>query len=151
MKIIHPKDDHRVVVREVLRISDDLNSEFRRQAELYGRVSRFSADAKRRVRDLKNELEIVSARIRKIVSARADSRLTKDEMQAMLIRKKSYMQKWRELNDAIYHEDMISGLLRALEHKKDALVGLGANYRHELPDELRMLSKEVRRRQKRLE
>lgn len=146
LSVIHPKDDFRLVVREVLKIGDDLNVEFRRQASLYGRVSWFSAQAKKRVRDIKNEFEIVSARLRKIISRHADSRITKDEMQAALIRKKAYRKKQGELNDAVYHEDIISGLLRALEHKRDSLVGLGANYRHELPDELRMLSKELNRR-----
>ena len=148
VEIVPPKDNFMVVVRDVLHISDDLNHEFRRQPELYGRISWFSAEAKRKVRDLKNEIEILSARIRKFAVARADSRLTKDEMQAILIRKKSYRAKQRELSDAIFHEDMVSGLLRAIEHRKDSLVGLGANYRHELPDELRMLSKEMQRKRK---
>jgi hypothetical protein len=113
---------------------------------LYGRLSWFSAEAKKSVRDLKNELEVVSAGLRKLISRKSDARVTKDEMQAALMRKKAYRRKLRQLNDAVYHEDLIQGLLRAMEHKKDALVGLGANYRHELSDELRMVNKKLKRR-----
>jgi len=148
-EVVRPKDDFRIVVRQVLKIGDDLNVEFRRQAELYGRMSWFSAEAKRNVRELKNELEVVSAGLRKLISRKSDSRVTKDEMQAALMRKKAYRRTLKRLNDALYHEDLVQGILRALEHKKDALVGLGANYRHELPEELRLLQQRLKKRNER--
>jgi hypothetical protein len=146
-KIIHPDFGTKLLIRKVLRVSDDINLEFKRQASLYGTASAISAESKRNVRRLKDELEAVKSRIRRAATHKhSDSRLTKDFMQAVFMRKKSYKRKMEELNEAIYYEDLITGLLRALEHKKDALVGLGANYRHELPDELRMLSSEMKRR-----
>lgn len=147
-KVLYPKDDYRIVVRQVLRVGDDLHSQFKAQAMLYGRVAHFSAQAKRHVRELKSEIDVLAAKLRKIITRRSGRRLTKDEMSAALTRKKSYRLKQKQLNDAVYHEDIISGLLRALEHKKDCLTQLGAASRHEMPDELRMLERELKKRRR---
>lgn len=148
--VVHMDDDYRIVVKKVLSISDDLDSEFRRQAMLYGRVSRFHAEAKKAVREVENQMEIVKSRLRKFITARAISRLTKDDIQAKLVMKKSYRRKLEELNDAIYHENLMGGLLKAVDQRKDMLVGLGANYRHDGGGgELTMLKKELRDRTRR--
>ena len=143
--IVPPKYDMRLVIGQVLNIGDNINDEFMRQAVLYARVGFYSAQAKHKVRRLKNELEVVSASIRKNIAQRRGVRLTKDEMHYKVIRKKRYCQKQRELEKAIYDEELISVMLRALEHKKDALVGLGANYRQELNGELKMLRRKLNR------
>lgn len=142
VEIVPPKNDWRILIHEVLRVGDNLDAEFRRQAYLVGRAGFFSAQAKQRVRQLKNELEVVSARLRKRIRLKR-GKLTNDEMRYAVELKKAYRDKQRELETAMYEDDMLKSMLNALEHKKDCLVQLGANARHELPDELRLLAKSI--------
>lgn len=146
MTVLPPEEDFRVTIEKILSIGD-IDKEYRRQAELYGRTSWYSAQAKRRVRRLKNRLEVVSARVRrKIRIRRRSTRLTKEELNDQVLRKKSYVRAYNELEEAIYHEEVISGMMRALEHKKEMLIGLGANYRHQMPEELRLLTESLKKR-----
>ena len=145
IEIVSPSNDWRVLIHQVLKVGDNLDKEFRRQALLVGRASFFNAQAKRRVRQLKTELEVLSARLRKRIRLR-EGKLTRDEMHYAVERKKAYREKCRELEEAIYQEDLIKGMLTALDHKKDCLVQLGAASRVDMPDELRMLAKTVRKR-----
>jgi sigma54-dependent transcription regulator len=141
IEIVPPKADWRLVINKTLDIGHNLDFEFRRQARLMGRVAFFNASAKRRTRQLKAEIEVLSARLRKQITLREGRRLTKDEMHYAVERKKVYRAKQRELEEAIYQEDLIKGMLNALEHKKDCLVQLGAASRLEMSDELRALRK----------
>ena len=145
MEVVPPKNDWRVVIHQALWVGDDLDSEFRKHAELMGKAGYYTATAKKKVRSIKNELELLSAQLRKSIRKRASS-LTVDEMKAAVIRKKRYQQKIHELEEAQYNEDLVSGILKALEHKKDCLVQLSANSRKELPEELRALSESLKRR-----
>jgi hypothetical protein len=147
MIVLPPKDDYRVTIDKILSIGSDLDIEFRRQAGLYGRTSWYSSAAKRRVRHLKNQLEVITSKIRRKIRLRyRATRMTKDAINDMVIRKKAYVKVYNELEEAIHNEEIITGMLRALEHKKDMLVGLGANYRHQMPEELRLLSDELKKR-----
>jgi hypothetical protein len=145
MEVVPPKNDWRVVIHQALRVGDDLDSEFRRHAELMGKAAYYSAMAKKRVRRLKSELELLSAQLRKSIRKRLSS-LTVDEMKAAVVRKKRYQQKIHELEEAQYHEDLVSGILTALQYKKDCMVQISANSRKELPEELRALSESLKRR-----
>lgn len=148
VEIVGPKEDWRVVIHQTLRISDDLNFEFRRQAPLVGRAGFFNAQAKRKVRKLKTELEVLSARLRKRIK-RTNGSLTVDAMRAAVHRKKSYQRKLNELEEAQYEEDLIQGLLKALDHKKECLVQISANSRKEMPEELRSVIDDLRGRARR--
>lgn len=148
--IVPPKSNWRVLIHHVTRVGSDLDVEFRRQAELMGKAGYFNAQAKRRVRQLRQELEVISARLRKRIRL-SEGKMTKDEMHYAVERKKLYRNKMRELDEAIYQEDLLKGLLNSLEHKKDMLVQLGAASRKGLPDELRALSESLGRMNRRLD
>lgn len=144
-KIVVPKKDWRVLIHQVLRVGDNLDFEFRRQAFLMARAGYFHAQARNRVRILKQQLEVLSARLRKRIRL-AEGELTKDEMHYAVERRKVYQAKQRELNDAIYQEDLLKGLITALDHKKDCLVQIGAASRVQLNDELRALAKDLEKK-----
>ena len=147
IKFIPPRDDWRIVISKVLKVGTDLDNEFRHHAVLMGRASWFHADSKKRVRRLKRELDVLSARLRRRIRL-SQGKLTNPEMDAAVERKKVFALKRQELEEAMYHDDLISGLVKALDYKKDCLVQISANARRELPDELRALADSLNRRYK---
>lgn len=145
-EIVAPRGDARLKVEEICAVGSDLNVEFRKQAGLYAYVSYNHAQAKSSVRLLETELELLTAmfssKARRLASLTGE-RLTKDQVNNKVIIQSKYQQLLNRLEDARLVEDQLWGLAKALEHKRDALVGLSANYRHELPGELRMMAKNL--------
>jgi hypothetical protein len=137
----------KLLVRQVIHVGDDLQREFKRQAGLYAWVSGMYAEAKKQSRVSKYELGVLSAQLRKKISLKfKGQRLTVADINGHIERNKKYVIKQKKLIDAEYNEDMLQGLVRALEHKREALMSLGANARHDMDGELRLLSKSIKHR-----
>ena len=142
----------RLVVEQVVQIGEDLNAEFKQQAWLYAYVSVSWAAAKSKVRRIKNELELLTAQLsnkaRKALSSDGE-RATREQITSWVIVQTEYQELIRKLDKAELLEDQLQGVVRALEHKRDALVGLSANMRHEMPGELRSMAKALTNDRKR--
>lgn len=132
-----------LVVERVIQIGEDLNVEFKRQAGLYAYVAVSHAAAKSRVRRAKNELELLTAQLsnkaRKALSTNGE-RATREQITSWVVTQADYQEQVSKLDKAELLEDQLQVVVRALEHKRDALVGLSANYRKELPGELRSMA-----------
>src|SRR5512143_1565172 len=95
-----------------------LNQEFIEQAANYSWLSSYYADAKDRVRRLKNKLEQTRADMREQARRQhAGKKVVKDVIEDFVTLSKAYQQDLRELLDAQYVEDRLTGGMKALEIK----------------------------------
>ena len=145
-KIVPPEGEAELNVDKIVRIGTDIDREFKRQAALYAWVSNNYALASSNVRQLKNEMELLvaglSAAARDSLKKAGENKPVKEQVYNWVIEQKKYQEKFGDLENAKLVEDQLQGLLRALDHKRDALVGLGANYRAEMAGELSMRRKD---------
>lgn len=138
------RDDERVVVEEIVTISDDFNTEYRRQASNYAYVAGLHARAKVRTVVLKNQLKLLTAQLRG--KARAELKAekpNKDTVDDWVTTRSAFQKKQRELEEATGLEEELGAVVEALEHKREALMGLGANYRKEMDPELRLMAERL--------
>ena len=129
-------------VEDIVRIGPDLDAEFRRQAATYARVGQKLADARADTRRLKSEFDLVYAQLYNDEENTGGVELRKQ----WVIVQKAYQAKDKQLRDAQYVEDSMQAVVRAMEHKRDALMNLGANSRHEMDPETRILVEHVKKR-----
>ena len=113
-----------------------------RQAALSARMAQKAADAKRDVRQLKSEVDLVYAQLYNDEENTGSVEAKKQ----WVILQNAYQAKDKLLRDALYVDDSMQAVVRALEHKRDALMNLGANARHEMDPELRTLAEHVKKR-----
>ena len=136
-----------IIVEEIIEIGDDINEEFKRQARNYAYISGVYAKATSNARRIKNELRLLTAELnggaRAAMKEEGETKPTKDQLADWVVKRKDFIEKQNQLEDALLVEDQMNGLVEALKHKKDMLVGLGANYRQEISDELRMMGKKL--------
>jgi len=141
-------EDSTIDVDAVVSVSNDLNKEFREQSAWYSRATTLHARIKRLVRLREAKLELITAQLRnefRIKIAKKDgNRATKEQLESYVITHPNYREVLSSLHKAQFKEDVLHGVVRALEHKRDALVGLSANMRKEMDPELRALTKALK-------
>lgn len=131
----------KVDMKAIIEIGESLDTEFRRQAGYQAWIGSLYAESKTRVRQLKAELEILEANIKQDI--RKDSeRIGVDALNSLVVIDSKYKIKQDLYINAQHKEELLKALVFALEAKKEMLVQLGANSRHELDNpELRFTRK----------
>jgi hypothetical protein len=102
---------------------DALDIEFIRQSRIYMKYAELLAEAEKDMRDKKNALEYISSVISK--ETREDKTI-KDRITDSLITSRieldeRYRVATAALSQALYQKDILSGVIKALEHKKTGL------------------------------
>lgn len=131
-------------IKSIIEITNDLDTEFRKQGAYQAWVGSLYAEAKTIVRHLKAELEALEANV-KLDIRNSPERVTVDEVSARVAIHSKVKIKQENLIDAQHKEELLKAFVFALEAKKEMLIQLGANARHELDHpELRLARKKAR-------
>jgi hypothetical protein len=132
-------------IESMIRVGNDLDFEFRRQAGNYAWVSTVYAEAKDKSRRLKAELELLEAKLNKSIRKNGE-KLTVSDVNARVISHSKYVLTQDELFKAQHYEDILRGFVFALDAKKDMLQQIGAASRQEMDPELRLMAKKLRQK-----
>ena len=111
--------------------SHDLDTVLSEQASLYSYYSGLMAAAKRKLGSLEANLNRLSGSVRSSLKKGSSVKLTAKDLDDLVFCDEEYISKNDEVIEATFHYDVLKGLCRALEHKKDMLVQLSSNRRAE--------------------
>lgn len=109
----------------------DLDTELSRQASLYSYYSGLMAASKKKLGSLDADLNRLSGTVRSNLKRGSSVKLTAKDLDDLVFCDEDYISKNEEVIEANFHYDVLKGLCRALEHKKDMLVQLSSNRRAE--------------------
>ena len=110
----------------------NIDNEMFRQASIYSYYYGLMGAAKKRMNDLDTELVRLSSTLRRDYKAGTTTKLTAKDLDDLVFADSTYQQAVSEVNDATFKYELLKGLVRALEQKKDMLVQLSSNKRAEI-------------------
>jgi len=128
---------------------DALDLEWVRHSHKYMLYSEAAARANDIVRQRKNDLEIVDAKLDQILRIEAEGtskKLTADAIKASITANEEHIKALIAYNDALYQSDLCTSAVKAMDHKKAALqnlVQLWAGSYFAGPKQPRDLKKEI--------
>ena len=109
----------------------NVENEMFRQASIYSYYYGLMNAAKKRMNDLAMELVRLSSTLRRDYKTGSTTKLTAKDLDDLVFADETYQSSQTTLNDATFKYELLRGLVRALEQKKDMLVQLSANKREE--------------------
>ena len=108
-----------------------IDNEMLRQASIYSYYYGLMGAAKKQVNDLDADIARLSAKLRSGYKHSATGKLTAKDLDDLVLADDSYQMALTEVNDATFKYELLKGLVRALEQKKDMLQQVSANKREE--------------------
>lgn len=112
---------------------DDRNieNEMFRQASVYSYYFGLMGAAKKQMNDLDTELVRLSSMLRRDFKQNSTGKLTAKDLDDLVFSDAGYIQAVGAVNDATFKYELLKGLVRALEQKKDMIQQVSANKREE--------------------
>ena len=108
-----------------------IDNEMFRQASIYSYYYGLMGAAKKQVNDLDADIARLSAKLRSGYKHSATGKLTAKDLDDLVLADDSYQMALTEVNDATFKYELLKGLVRALEQKKDMLQQVSANKRED--------------------
>lgn len=125
-------DNYREISDALVKFNDhDIDEEMMRQASLYSYYHGLMCAAKKSMNDLDADLTRLSAKLRSGYKSSATGKLTAKDLDDLVLADDSYRAAQQEVNDSTFKYELLKGLVRALEQKKDMIVQVSANKREE--------------------
>lgn len=155
------KEDENQVDADLQINPHALDEEWLRQPELFAKYGKMQADAEQCVRELKERLKVLEAKLTRRVIDDPDlagGKSTQQATDAYIVAHPKYRQLRKKLSDAEHEQELLKSICYALSHKKTALENMVVLLRSEyfagpttpknLPD-LRELEEKTKRRARR--
>lgn len=122
-------------ISDALVMFDDSNIELemQRQPTIYSYYHALMSLAKKTVNDIEADNVRVASTIRSSYrnNSKVGNKLTAKDLDDQVFADEQYIAATRKLNDASFKYELLKGLVRALEQKKDMLQQVSANKREE--------------------
>jgi len=109
----------------------EVENEMFRQASIYSYYYGLMSMAKKMVNEKSLDLTRYSSQFRKELKRESRVKLTAKDLDDRVFANEEYSVKQTALDDATFKYEMLKGLVRALEQKKDMLQQVSANKREE--------------------
>ena len=109
----------------------DIEKEMAQQASMYSYYHGLMASAKHELNDLQKDLQRTVSQLRAGHKQGSSVKLTAKDLDDLVFGDQRYDDLQTTVNDASFRYDVLKGLCRALEHKKDMLVQISSNRRAE--------------------
>jgi len=109
----------------------EVENEMFRQASIYSYYYGIMSAAKRDMNDLSGDVVRLLAKLRSGYKHSATGKLTAKDLDDLVFADESYQTAQDEVNEATFKYELLKGLVRALEQKKDMLQQVSANKREE--------------------
>tara|TARA_R110002051_G_scaffold206511_1_gene272185 strand:- start:199 stop:630 length:432 start_codon:yes stop_codon:yes gene_type:complete len=108
-----------------------VEDEMFRQASIYSYYYGLMSRAKRMVGEQSVEITRYAANLRKVSKSESSTKLTAKDLDDIVFGDDYYSSLQNKVDDATFKYEMLKGLVRALEQKKDMLQQVSANKREE--------------------
>lgn len=126
-------DNYKEVSDSLLDINEsNLDYEMLKQPGLYSYYHALMCYAKNQVSERERNVMQIEAGIRKGSKQGSTTKVTVKDIDAMVFSSEDYKQATQELDKANFKYELLKGLVRALEHKKDMIVQVSVNKREEI-------------------
>jgi len=121
-------------ISDALSCFDDgmIDEEMMRQATLYSYYYGLMSVAKRQMNNESTALTHFASQLRKEAKNHTLKKLTAKDLDDLVFGDEDYRAKDIKLNDATFKYELLKGLVRSLEQKKDMLQQVSANKREEI-------------------
>tara|TARA_Y100000296_G_C5130320_1_gene235175 strand:+ start:34 stop:465 length:432 start_codon:yes stop_codon:yes gene_type:complete len=121
-------------ISDALSCFDDnmIDQEMMRQATLYSYYYGLMSVAKRKMNNIQIDIDEFMASLRKEAKSSTIQKLTAKDLDDIVFSNKILRDKQKTLNDATFKYELLKGLVRSLEQKKDMLQQVSANKREEI-------------------
>jgi len=108
-----------------------IDNEMMRQASVYSYYYGLMCAAKNDMNNKSVELTQFISKFRKEAKAKSVAKLTAKDLDDLVFSDPQYGLLQSEVNQASFKYELLKGLVRALEHKKDMIIQVSANKREE--------------------
>ena len=108
-----------------------IDNEMFRQASIYSYYYGLMGAAKKRMNDLDTELVRLQSTLRRDYKDASTTKLTAKDLDDLVYAHAEYIEAVKNCNDAAFKYELLKGLVRALEQKKDMIQQVSANKREE--------------------
>ena len=108
-----------------------VEDEMFRQASIYSYYYGLMSVAKKTVNQRSLQLTRYTAQLRKTAKLESSTKLTAKDLDDLVLSEDQYLARQTLVDEATFKYEMIKGLVRALEQKKDMLQQVSANKREE--------------------
>ena len=108
-----------------------VEDEMFRQASIYSYYYGLMSMAKKMVNERSLQLTRYQAKLRKAAKFESSTKLTAKDLDDLVLSEDQYQARQTLLDESIFKYEMLKGLVRALEQKKDMLQQVSANKREE--------------------
>jgi hypothetical protein len=110
---------------------NEMEREMSQQASMYSYYHGLMASAKHELNDLQTDVQSLISQLRAGHKTGSSVKLTAKDLDDLVFSDEKYVQAQKNLNEASFRYDVLKGLCRALEHKKDMIVQMSSNRRAE--------------------
>lgn len=110
---------------------NNIEDELLRQASIYSYYYGLMAYAKKVSGDLDTDLVRMSSRIRSGYKQESKVKLTAKDLDDLVFADEDYIEASKKVTEATFRYELLKGLIRSLEQKKDMLQQASANKREE--------------------
>lgn len=110
---------------------NNIDGEMMRQASMYSYYHGLMSLAKKNINDQQTELGRYAGELRKSVKDESRSKMTAKDLDDAVMSSYGYFERTNKLNEMNFKFELLKGLVRALEQKKDMLQQVSANRREE--------------------
>jgi hypothetical protein len=126
-------ENYRDISDALVKFHDNnIDEEMQRQASLYSYYHGLMCAAKKSMNDLDADLTRLSAKLRSGYKSSATGKLTAKDLDDLVLADDSYGVAQGEVNEATFKYELLKGLVKSLEQKKDMLQQVSANKREEI-------------------
>ena len=109
----------------------EVENEMFRQASIYSYYYGLMCMAKKMVNERSLQLTRYQSQLRKAAKFESSTKLTAKDLDDLVLSEDQYQARQTLLDEAIFKYELLKGLVRALEQKKDMLQQVSANKREE--------------------
>jgi len=110
---------------------NEMETEMSLQPSMYSYYHGLMASAKHEHNDLQTDVNALTAKLRAGHKNTSSVKLTAKDLDDLVMSDESYITASKDLNEASFRYEVLKGLCRALEHKKDMIVQMSSNRRAE--------------------
>jgi hypothetical protein len=125
-------DNYKTISDAVVKFDEyNIDNEMFRQASIYSYYYGLMGAAKKRMNDLDTELVRLSSTLRRDYKNGTIKKLTAKDLDDLVFADETFVTAQKEVSEATFKYELLKGLVRALEQKKDMLQQVSANKREE--------------------
>jgi len=125
-------ENYKDISDALVRFDDhSVENEMFRQASVYSYYFGLMSMAKRKVNECSVEITRYAANLRKVSKGQSTTKVTAKDLDDIVLGDTYYTELQTNLDEATFKYEMLKGLVRALEQKKDMLQQISANKREE--------------------